>query len=132
MSSLSLPAGTTCLVNLLRPEPPPVAVGCVAFSANAAPWPAEDLANAISDNIDQLMEPLSTLLLPGAPVVLLIHCETVDGTIFTGSFGWPVDRAVSHTSLGWQIVDHLPHIVRDMLVQMAAAATAKASLQAAH
>lgn len=117
MSGLVLPAGATLIASLCRPAADRVLVGMISVRAGDEPATAASVAAGVVRRLDDLLSPLPELLLPGAPVTLLLHSCRDDGGFFLATQAWRIERALRRTMLAALIVGDLPRAVHEVLAR---------------
>lgn len=130
MSALYLPPETALAISLYRPTPESMGVGLVNFFANGDRVPAEDVVANIVLKIDQLVEVLPELLLPGPPVCVLVHATMTNGLVWATAAAWKIERAVHRQSLAAVVVSGLPYVIGTSISRLVELRLAEATAMA--
>jgi hypothetical protein len=119
MSVPILPLGSTVIVSVFRPTANSRGIGTTRFLAHT-PVGEDVLANAISEKLPALfaVAALPELLLPGAPLIMLLQVLLPDGQLLATSCTAQLNRAAQRSEMldAWKrdmpaIVGRLLHIV---------------------
>lgn len=127
MSALILPAGASLTASLYRPVRETMAVGVVSFTGEHDGVPAEIVATNLILRMPELVAWLPDLLLPGAPVALLLHITPPDGMVRATAAAWHVERAMKRDALLLLISDCLPYVIQGAIVHLQGAVCLEAT-----
>lgn len=118
MSVLTLPAGMSVTASLYRPVPETVAVGIVSFTGSHDGVCADTLAANLILRMPALVAYLPDLLLPGAPVAMMLHITPPNGMVSATAAAWKIDRAMKRDFLVELISGGLPFLIDGALAHL--------------
>ena len=124
--SVFIPAGTQLIVSLWRPATDTAGVGTITFIAHE---PADEFLTcaSIRSRLAELLAFLPDMLLPGAPVSMMLHILPPNGLTYAAAASWNIDRAVSRDQLQASIGYCMPYFSTEALRNFATAAPPVAS-----